>query len=118
MAHYYQKRWVFTWNADDRGQLVDHRKLEELLNEIAREGVFQKERGEKTNRLHLQGRFEIRGPRTGKKQLLKIFSKLGCVKNLSFEAERSKNSTSYCTKLETRVDGPFFVFVGSAFISS
>lgn len=41
MAHYYQKRWVFTWNADDRGQLVDHRKLEELLNEIAREGVFQ-----------------------------------------------------------------------------
>lgn len=99
-------------NGDDRDQLVDHKNLKELLNGIAKEGVFQKERGEKTNRLHIQGRFELKGPRIGKKQLLKIFASLGCVRNLTFEPERVENSTAYCTKLQTRVDGPFFV--GSA----
>jgi hypothetical protein len=112
MIHNFQKRWVFTWNADDCDKLVDRKNLEELLNEIAKEGVFQKERGEKTNRLHIQGRFELKGPRTGKKQLLKMFTNLGCVKNLTFEPERVENSTTYCTKLKTRIDGPFFV--GSA----
>ena len=38
-----------------------------------------------------------------------MFSGLGCVKNLTFSAERLYNSTQYCTKLETRVEGPWFV---------
>ena len=41
-----------------------------------------------------------------------MFTNLVCVKNLTFEPERVENSTAYCTKLETRIDGPFFV--GSA----
>ena len=52
MPHNYQKWWVFTWNANDNDQLVDHENLENLLNEIAKEGVFQKERGKNTDRLH------------------------------------------------------------------
>ena len=44
MAHYYQKKWVFTWNADLSGFLVKTGELENLLNEIAEEGVFQIER--------------------------------------------------------------------------
>ena len=109
MAHYYQKKWVFTWNKDESGLLVDEKKLQNLLNEIAEEGVFQKERGEKTGRLHYQGRFKLKGPRTGKKQLLKLFSELACVRNLTFEPERSKDSTKYCSKVQTRIDGPWFV---------
>lgn len=109
MAHYYQKKWVFTWNMDESERLVDEKNLQNLLNEIVEEGVFQKERGEKTGRLHMQGRFKLKGPRTGKKQLLKKFSSLGCVKNLTIEPERCKDSTRYCSKTETRVDGPWFV---------
>ena len=59
MAHYYQKRWVFTWDADENGMLVDVKKLQALLNNIAKEGVFQKKRSEKTRRLHIQGCFEL-----------------------------------------------------------
>lgn len=109
MAHYYQKKWVFTWNTDESGILVNETKLQNLLNEIVEEGVFQKERGKKTGRLHMQGRFKLKGPRTGKKQLLKLFSELACVRNLTFEPERSKDSTRYCSKIQTRVDGPWFV---------
>lgn len=109
MAHQYQKRWVFTWNANENDQLIDFNNLKNLLQEIAQEGVFQKERGEKTNRLHYQGRFELKGPRTGKKQLLKLFSQLGDIVNLTFQPEKLYDSTRYCTKESTRVEGPWFV---------
>lgn len=62
MAHNYQKRWIFTWNGNESDVLVDVKKLQDLLNGIVEEGVFQKERGEKTGRLHIQGRFKLRGP--------------------------------------------------------
>lgn len=109
MAHNYQKRWVFTWNADESGRIVDPKKLQELLNEIGEEGVFQKERGKKTKRLHIQGRFKLKGPRIGKRQLLKIFNQVYNTKNLTFEAERLYDSTEYCTKVDTRVEGPWFI---------
>lgn len=109
MTHYYQKKWIFTWNMDESGTLVDDKKLQNLLNEIVEEGVFQKERGEKTSRLRYQGRFKLKDPPTGKKQLLKLFSKLACVRNLTFEPERSKDFTRYCSKIQTRVDVPWFV---------
>mgnify|MGYP001803246097 CR=1 FL=1 len=66
MAHNYQKRWVFTWNADENDKLIDHRVLEKFLNSIVKEGVFQLERGKETGRRHFQGRLEVRGPRIGK----------------------------------------------------
>ena len=109
MVHYYQKRWVFTWNADDRDDLVDSRELQEFLSKIAEEGVFQKERGQKSGRVHYQGRFVLKGPRTGKKQLLKLFSEINCVTNLTLEFEKVYNSTRYCTKSTTRVDGPWYI---------
>ena len=45
MIHNYQKHWVFTWNSDESDPLIDHKILENLLNEITVEGVFQKEKG-------------------------------------------------------------------------
>lgn len=109
MSHHYQKRWVFTWNADNEGQLVDHQLLVQFLNEIVEEGVFQKERGLETKRLHFQGRFKLKGPRTGKKKLLTMFSSLGETKNLTLSPEKLYDSTSYCVKTESRVEGPWFV---------
>ena len=38
MPHHYQKRWVFTWNADSEGQQVDPQKLINFLNEVVEEG--------------------------------------------------------------------------------
>ena len=109
MAHNYQKRWVFTWNASTEGQLVDPQKLISFLNETVESGVFQKEQGLETNRLHYQGRFELKGPRVGKRKLLTMFEKLGDIKNLTFSPERLYDSTSYCVKSESRVEGPWFV---------
>lgn len=109
MAHYYQKKWVFTWNAKDDGQLIDCHKLQNLLNNISKQGVFQCERGKKNARIHYQGRFDLKGSRTGKKQLLEMFGVLGCTKNLTFRPELSADSTDYCTKTETRVSGPWYV---------
>jgi len=113
MVHYYQRKWVFTWNANDDGQLVDCHKLQNLLNEIAKQGVFQSERGKKNARMHYQGRFELKGSRTGKKQLLKMFGVLGCTKNLTFRPELSVDSTEYCTKTDTRISGPWYVGLSS-----
>lgn len=57
----------------------------------------------------MQGRFKLKGPRTVKKQFLERFSELACVRNLTFEPERSKDSTRYCSKIQTRVDSPWLV---------
>lgn len=109
MPHHYQKRWVFTWNADSEGQQVDPQKLINFLNEVVEEGVFQQERGLETGRLHFQGRFCLKGPRIGKRKLLEMFKSLGDLKNLTFSPERLYDSTSYCIKVESRVAGPWFV---------
>ena len=38
MIHSLQKRWVFTWNADDKDNLPSLNLLQEKLNYIAYEG--------------------------------------------------------------------------------
>lgn len=98
---------MFTWNARESGQLIDCENLQHLLNKIAIEGVFQKEKKDKI------GRFELKWLCIAKRSLLRILTSLGCVKNLTFEPERIDNSTTYCTKLETKVDGPCFVGTSS-----
>lgn len=110
MVHHYQKRWVFTWNADQNASLPDCKQLTSYLDSIAVEGVFQLERGLKTARLHYQGRFNLKGSRQGKRRLLELFSQAGFdVKNLTLEPERLYDSSKYCSKSETRVEGPWFV---------
>lgn len=113
MAHNYQKRWVFTWNADENDRLIGHQELQNFMNSIVKEGVFQLEKGKETGRRHYQGRFELKGPRTGKKQLLKQFSQLGSINNLTFDIEKCYNSSRYCTKEETRLAGPWFTGIDS-----
>jgi hypothetical protein len=100
---------VFTWNANTNGDLPDHAKLIYLLNKITVEGVFQLERGLKTDRLHYQGRFSLKGTRLGKKRLLELFQEIADVTNLTFDPEILYDSTKYCIKPETRVSGPWYV---------
>ena len=46
---------------------------------------------EEIGRRHYQGRFELKGPRAGKKQLLKQFSQLGSIKDLIFDVKKCYN---------------------------
>lgn len=113
MAHKFQKRWVFTWNANSNDELPNLEILQDFLNEYVQEGVFQLEQGSKTGRRHYQGRFELLGERIGKTALLKLFATKFDIINLTFEPEVCKDSSAYCTKLDSRIDGPWFVGVSS-----
>ena len=75
MSNRLQKRWIFTWNASDDGVLPPVSLIEQKLNMIASEGVFQLEVGETTGRKYYQGRFKLL-TRKSKKVLLKDFSNI------------------------------------------
>lgn len=107
------QRWIFTWNADNDGNLPEVELVEKILNEITREGVFQLERGSETGRSHYQGRFRLNRERTGKKWLLNKFSEIYTTINLTFIPEMVYDSSSYCTKNDSRLLGPFWVGAGS-----
>lgn len=110
MVHHYQKKWVFTWNADNEGNLPRVENLRQELDKLTVEGVFQTERGLETGRLHYQGRFILKGSRQGKKRLLELFRQgLGDIQHLTIQPEVLYDSTQYCVKSETRVDGPWYV---------
>ena len=109
IAHHSQKRWVLTWNAHNLGGLQNRVNLIELLDSIAVEGVFQRESGLKTGRLHYQGRFVLKGSRLGKKRLLEIFSQICETTEFILEPEVLYDSTKYCRKSETRDQGPLYV---------
>lgn len=109
MAHNYQKRWVFTWNFDEDHGLPSATVIREKLDDIASEGVFQLEKGELSGRHHYQGRFVLRGPRMGKRALLKLFDEVFYTKQLTLAPELSYDSSSYCEKSDTRLKGPWYV---------
>ena len=107
MIHSLQKRWIFTWNASEDGELPPAPAIEDKLNQIAAEAVFQLEVGETTGRKHYQGRFKLL-TRKSKKVLLKDFSNIFETSNLTFQAEIAYDSSSYCEKSETRIGGPWY----------
>ena len=80
---------MFTWNADDLGGLPNRVNLIELLENVAVKGVFQRERGLKTGRLHYQGMFVLKGSRLEKRRLLEIFSQICETTQLTLEPEVS-----------------------------
>lgn len=107
MSHHYQKKWVFTWNSC-LDYLPQETKICEFMNRHTTECVFQLEKGSQTGRLHYQGRFTLKGPRQGKRSLLKLFDETFDTKGLTIEHEIIYDSTKYCTKSETRVKGPWY----------
>jgi hypothetical protein len=109
MAHKFRKRWVFTWNSDEKHGLPTADAIQTILNSIASEGVFQLEKGLETGREHYQGRFVLKGSRKGKQELLKLFSEIFSTTHLTLIPELSYDSSSYCEKQETRIKGPWYV---------
>lgn len=109
MAHKFQKKWVFTWNLGFDERVPTPEELQLFLSSISEKGVFQLERGLTTERLHYQGRFELKGPRIGKMKLLSYFSEKWDIINFTPEHEESFDSSLYCTKNETRLAGPWYV---------
>jgi len=129
MAHHLQKRWIFTWlsgnastnnipDLDEDGKQIFYElpsidRLKNLLDSISQEAVFQLERGEDTGRYHYQGRFTLLGTRKGKIALLTIFSEIGNIKLLTINHELNYDHDQYCTKNDTRIEGPFYCGIDS-----
>jgi len=59
MIHSLQRRWGFNSNADDKDNFPSPNLLQEKLNNIASEAVFQLEVGSNNGRRHYQGRFKL-----------------------------------------------------------
>lgn len=118
------KNWVFTWNATNSGDLIPEKQVQLFLKEIADNYIFQKEKGETTERLHYQGAFRLK-IRTRKKTIL---NNLRSFLELLFSLSTEKGDTAidefynnftvtsmkgtwsencaYCTKTENRVGDP------------
>ncbi len=113
--NYQQKRWFFTWQEVEGVPLPPVEVVQNLLSDtqyFEQDWVFQKERGEKAERLHYQGRFSLYKTRKTKSKILKeIAFNFGVdPKGLVLDWEKGTpiDSFAYCTKSETRVGGPWY----------
>lgn len=93
------KHWAFRISENK----IELKQLIEILDEIAKKYAFQCEKGENTGYLHYQGYFmsqNIRGIRDSA-----IRKKLGsCWLKIAISPEKL---IKYCTKEETRINGPW-----------
>lgn len=99
------KNFVFTWNAEDSGSLVDSEDLKSFLKSYSQEYLFQKEVGEETNREHYQGYF-ILHVRKRKKTILNDFQLIfENIQNLTIAPMQGTvdQNKSYCMKTEGEV---------------
>lgn len=82
-------------------------KIRDTLKDISKKYCFQLEKGEKTERLHFQGRLSLKiKKREG--ELIKELKKLGWEKfHISVTSNANKKNDFYVCKEDTRVDGPF-----------
>lgn len=114
-------KWVFTWSSAKGSNFCTDKlfniknlallsKFSQRYCKTKNEGFMcQLEKGLKHNKLHLQGRFELRYGRVYKSVLLKYFNDIGIHSNglfLNVEKDEDK-SKYYVEKLESRIAGPF-----------
>jgi len=98
-------RWFFTlkYDTDDPNVPMDPRSLHKLLSEWCKEFFFQLEIGEEQKYKHYQGCFSLKE----KTRLNGVKDILG-IKSIHLEPVSNwQASKSYCTKKETRIDGPW-----------
>lgn len=107
MEEYKYKNWMFTWNAENNESLIDSAKLTEILQEISKSFVYQKE---KVSREHYQGFFILHQRDRLKTILNKIKSKLPIdkldyIKNLTLERMHGTidEAIAYCSKSDSKV---------------
>lgn len=106
------KDWVFTWNADNDGELPFDFELRAFLESEFELYVFQLECGEESVRQHYQGAFRSK-IRVRHATLLKRFTDRFYHPYTKFLTINRMCGTwqeniDYCTKAETRVDDNYF----------
>lgn len=83
------------------------RKMRDTLKEICKAYCFQIEKGEKTGKLHYQGRFSLKE----KKRLSNLIQILKSYEwnnfHLSITSKENRNNDFYVSKRDTRIEGPF-----------
>lgn len=82
-------------------------EVRNILKEISKRYTFQKEKGEKTERLHFQGRFSLK-IRKREPELAKLLRDKGWDKfNISITCTKNRDNSFYVMKEESRMEGPF-----------
>lgn len=101
---YQAYRYAFTLRLEEEmSQLSQVRRLWRVLDEHSKEFVFQIERGENTDYIHFQGCFSL----IVKHRLIECKNLLG-FNSIHLEYARDwYASKNYCSKLDTRVSGPW-----------
>lgn len=95
-------------------KILSSTQIIDCLKGMCKAFVFQLEEGEKTHKLHYQGRCSLikkKRPHLGKKQFKETFEKyldgVSWYFNPTTNAEYTKGSFNYVMKDDTRIDGPW-----------
>lgn len=111
MIHRNTKYWSFTWETNiSQKKLPTKDSLINLLNKIASESIFQYEIGKVKKKVHIQGIFDLAGPRQSKTRVLTLFKDHFLnVSGLTLSPTYDKFAVRrYVTKTEGRVKGPYY----------
>jgi len=93
---------------DGHVHYTSHLELIPVLNSIAKKWVFQKEKGDATQREHWQVRLSLHKPKRCSELLSQIVPK--CPGHWSLTSSTVHDSArvfNYCMKVDTRIDGPW-----------
>lgn len=102
---FYPKTWVFMPEEPAYHEGIE--KMHTCLGDFSKKYAFQLERGEKTGRYHLQGRFSLKH-KVSKADLVQLLNKVGWTDyHVSCTSSENRTNDFYVTKEETRIDGPF-----------
>lgn len=93
-------RWAFTLHGENVESKVD--SLKESLGLVCRRWVFQLERGEESGKVHIQGRISLK-----KARRVTEMQKVIAGAHFGEEAGTEDDGNFYCTKEETRIEGPW-----------
>ena len=81
---------------------IEKKKILEFLEEHCKKWTFQLERGEKTGKLHFQGRFSLKS-KTRLTGLVKLLPKA----HFSVTSNENRTNCFYVEKEDTRIKGPW-----------
>lgn len=87
-------------------QIVEPETLHNYLSELADKFIFQKEKGNDTGNIHYQIYIYFKNPRYGK-GIKDYFKNLVLFPHIEKAVSRFDYCWTYCSKPDTRIDGPW-----------
>lgn len=101
----------FTYHLSNQDEGYDYRQdvdqMRKALSPICKKYTFQLEKGEKTGKLHFQGRISLKEKTTKKDLGCYLIENNGLKMHLSVTSNENRKNDFYVTKESTRLDGPF-----------